>query len=103
MFREHLKKAGQIFGRVDFEHSEFPSACVVPTEILKRSGETERACNGRSQRHCSQIIFATVAAKSLLQIDVRDFVGRQSPLFDQFRPQHRFIDELVAAADWANL
>jgi hypothetical protein len=76
---------------------------MVTTEILQSSRETERACNRCSQRHRSQIIFATAAAKSLLQIDVSYFAWRQLPLFDELRPQHGFVHELVASANWANL
>jgi hypothetical protein len=102
MFGKGLKKTRQILGRIDLDHSELPNALVVTAEILESASEAEGTGDRCSQRHRSQIIFATAAAKSLLQIDVSDFVRCQLPLFDKFRPQHGFIHELVAPAHWAN-
>ena len=97
------KKRRQVAGRIDFNHGELSNPGVAAAKILKRTREAESACDRRGQCHRSQIIFATAAAEPLLQIDIGDFVGRQFPLLDQLRPQHRFIDEPVPATHWANL
>ena len=75
MFGKSLKKRRQILRGIDFNHSELPNYRVVATEILKTADEPERSGHRRSQRHRSQIILAVRATKSLLQIDVSDFVG----------------------------
>jgi hypothetical protein len=78
----------QIFGRINFDYNEFPYRAIVTTEILETAGESKRSGHRRSQCHRSQIIFALRATKSLLEIDVSDFVRRQLPLLDQFRPKY---------------
>src|SRR5436309_9472630 len=98
-----LEETRQILGLVDLDHSELPNPEWVPTETLEAAGETEAPVTGRSHRHRSQIILATRPAKSLLQVDVSDFIGRQLPLRDQRLAQHRFIREPVATGQWANL
>src|SRR5439155_23526881 len=103
MFGKGLKKRRQIFGRIDFNYSELSNPGIVATEILKTADEPERSGHRRSQRHRSQIILAVRATKSLLQIDVSDFVRRQLPLLNQFTPKHWFVREPVAAADRTNL
>lgn len=39
MFGQSLKKRGQIFGRIDFNHGELSNSRIVATEILKTAGE----------------------------------------------------------------
>ena len=74
MFGKSLKERRQIFGRIDFNDSELPNPGIVATEILETASEPESSRHRRGQRHRSQIIAATRATKTLLQIDVGDFV-----------------------------
>ena len=73
--------------QIDFNHSELPNPRIVATEILEAADEPKRSGHRRSQCHRPQIIFALRATKSLLEIDVSDFVKGQLPLLDQFRPK----------------
>jgi hypothetical protein len=88
VFGEYLKETRQVLGRIDFDQSKISNLLVVATEILESASEPEGGVDRRSECHGSQIVFAIGAAKSLLQIDVSNFSGRQFPLGDQFRPQH---------------
>ncbi len=73
VFGKGLQKRRQILGRIDFNHRELPNPGIVATEILETADEPERSGHRRGQRHRSQIIPATRATKSLLQIDISDF------------------------------
>jgi hypothetical protein len=82
VFGKKLKERRQVPGRIDFNRGELPNPRVVAAEIFETAGETKGACDRRGQRHRSEIIFAIRAAKSLLQIDITDFLWRQLPLLD---------------------
>lgn len=66
MFEKGLNKRRQIFGRINFNHSELLNPEIAATEILQAAGEPERSGHRRGQRYRSQIIFAIRATKFLL-------------------------------------
>jgi hypothetical protein len=98
-----LKEERQVLGLIDFNDGELPDPCVVLAEILEATGEPEGVGHRRRKRHRSQIIFAALAAKSLLQIGVTNFFWRQSPFLDQLWPKNLLIREPVVTACRANL
>jgi hypothetical protein len=82
MFGKEPEERRQVAGCIDFDHGELPNSFIAPAEIFKTAGEAKGGNHRCGQRHPSQIIFATRAAKPLLQIDVTGFIERQFPLLD---------------------
>src|SRR6266446_5857101 len=74
MLGKKLKERREVPGRIDFDYGELANPGTGAAEIFETPPETKGACHRGGQRHRSQIIFATRTAKSLLQIDVVDFV-----------------------------
>ena len=76
MFGKKLKERREVPRRIDFDYGELANPGIGAAKTFETPPEIKGACHRGGQRHRSQIILATRAAKSLLQIDVVDFVGR---------------------------
>jgi hypothetical protein len=103
MFGKSLKKRRQFLAGL----ISITVSCRIPGSLRQKSFKLATKLNAPVIAAASVIVhrlfFASRAAKTLLQIDVSDFVRRQPPLLDQFRSQHSFVRQPVAGAYRTNL